>query len=255
MRLFRVEKEWGTDPNTRRAAIPYREQRMLITKSDQGVGVQFRGELNEDGEEGPPTLVLPVSKGLAAPFEADESLEVLPLKAARISGKKDEPKVLSPPSQHELDKIARLESGERGDDYFGYCLVHVTLPLHDPNGKIWFMAESYEQVRVQVGRMYKADREYHPLQKALDSGVLECLFISQDGGEALFVMIPGASFRIYRDEETLPRGESPVLQVTFDGKELGVFRPRKYERKQRRRNSKRPPERDVVTQAYEATEN
>lgn len=252
MRLFRVDREWGTDPTTGRSAIPYREQRLVVTKTDQGVGVHFRGELDETGREGEPLLVLPVSPELAAPFEANPELTALSLRAARLTGQNGEQKFLSPPTHNELSRIAKLEDQNYhgGEEYFGNCLVHATLPKHDPNGQIWFMAESYDSIKVQIGRMSKADREYHPLQKALDAGVLSCFFISSDGEEALFVMIPGASFRIYRDEETLPMEESPVLQVTFDGKGMNVFRPKRYKKRPRRR-TRRPPAQDVVTQAYE----
>jgi hypothetical protein len=234
MRLFLVEKEWGCDPETRRPNVPEKERYMAITKSEAGIGVHFRG----DAEGDPPQLVLPVSKGLQAPFTENEELHTLLLKAARVTGKQDEQKQLSPPSQAELDKLARGQ-------YYGPCLVHVSLPIPE-GGKLWFMANTSHEFSQEVGRIKRTERKYDAFNEAVN---VEPLYMNAAGTEALLTIWPGSSFRIHRDEETLPKGESPVLVVTFNGRDLGCIRPRKYQRRGKRREKKRNGP-DVVSQAY-----
>jgi hypothetical protein len=101
------------------------------------------------------------------------------------------------------------------------ALVHVEVPSA-PDGRLWFEATSYSE-SVERGRV---TREHHPFPCA---GV-EPIAIGQgqDGEpQALFRMLPAASFRICRNGR-LPPELSPVLVVVWTGSTLRCFAPAKF---------------------------
>jgi hypothetical protein len=229
MRLFRVEQEWFVaDDGT--PSVPHEDRHMLVRKGAEGPGVYF-GHGAEDSD-----LALPVGKDLAKPFEDNEELESLPLRAARLG---TEPYRLLVPTRDELSKL------ERGS-YYGDCLVHVCLPRTE-NCSVIFKASTYTEHVMKYKTYSRVEREYQTIEEAIG---VQTIFIAEDGHEAIFSLHPGASFRICRDEATVPKGESPVLVFAFDGRTGNCFRPKKFKPRSRKRPNRRRKKEEVVSAAY-----
>jgi hypothetical protein len=232
MRLFRVEREWSTGDDGAQE-VPETDRYMLVQRGSEGPGIYFGHD--EEGAD----LALPVGKDLAKPFEDNEELQSLPLKAARLG---TEPYRLLVPTRDELGKL------ERGS-YYGDCLVHVSLPRHE-NCNVTFMASTYKEHVMQYKTYRRVEREYESIEEAVG---VQLVFISEDKHEAIFSLHPGASFRICRDEATVPKGESPVLVFAFDGRTGNCFRPKKFKPRSRKRPNRRKKKEEVVSAAYGAS--
>lgn len=231
MRLYRVEQEWSVDE----AGVPtppLEERHMLVRRGAEGPGIYF-GHCAEES-----VLALPVGKDLAKPFEDNEELESLPLRAARLG---TEPYRLLVPTR---DELAKLERGS----YYGDCLVHVRMPSVE-NCLVTFKASTYTEHVMKYKAYSRVEREYQAIEEAIG---VQTIFIAEDGHEAIFSLHPGASFRICRDEATVPKGESPVLVFAFDGRTGNCFRPKKFKPRQRKRPNRRRKKEEVVSAAYGA---
>ena len=224
MRLFRVVGEWG----------------------DNGPSPDERCMRIEHGEEGPAVYmedhILPVSKSLGAPFLERVPLQALPLGAANVNV--GETTRLFQASRDELERVRR-------GSYYGSALVHVCPPRRT-ECPVQFLASCYGEKVVSYRSGPRVERDYLPLG---DAGGVRALVMSDDSQEALIEMLPGSSFRLQRDEHRVEDGESPVLVVSWSGKELRVFRPRRFKDgrpKKKPYHSRRPRPRRVSGGARDA---
>jgi hypothetical protein len=226
MRLFRVDGEW---PDLR----PMRSQ-------EREEFLQQQGLLVEHGAEGPgvylgagATKVLGLCPALAAPFEKEPDVPARLLLAGRL--REECPNELGVPHPEELELRSRT-------GYYGPVLMHIALHYTE-GGRVWFEASTYDEVldRPEKG-CPRVRRVYHPLERAVGVKVLALAH-----HEALLWLWPGAGLRACRDEETLPLGASPVLQVTHGGKYPRVFAPESQKRMAQRQ---RPNRTKTVEAAY-----
>jgi hypothetical protein len=209
MRLFRVENEWKDDHLTPDKCVHVVRDEAHTPAVPVGDGW------------------VPVSKSLAEPFEHTVPLAQLPLLAANFA--KDEPKRLVRPSRAE---VARIREGR----YYGPALVHVAVPAY-PGGRVSLRATSFGE-RVAEGRFCAhVEREYLPIT---DAGGICIHYITDDEEEALIEMLPGSAFRVEHDEPFVPPEESPVLVISWNGKELRCFRPQKFKDRAKNKRYHRP---------------
>jgi len=215
MRLFKVMSEWPD----RGPSVP--DSSLYVSLGSEGPGVYLTDHF------------LPVSKALAAPFLEAEGVgaeqERLPLIVANINeGVGDTPTRIFQAARQELEQV-------REGSYYGPCLVYVCLPrLKDC--PIQFLAGVYGEKVVTYRSGQRVEREYLPIE---DAGGVRVLVWSEDHQDALIEMLPGAGIRLHRDEHFLPDRESPVLVVSWSGKELRVFRPTKFKDGRARQQQRR----------------
>ena len=197
MRLFRVTGE-GAAGDTQAAKI---------TTGAKGPGI-YVGSFH-----------LPVEDKLQLPFQGD-AIASLGLSVARLSRKDGNLSLIQAPKSV-LNQVRKSMKGEKKGRYYGTALLHLDLP----EGKYELLTQDFcTKLEEYAPGKNRVIRDYLPLvvaakgDKHCQTEGIEVLHCEENQRQALFVMDPGAGFRVHR-----PDGQ--VLTITWSGLQLYATRP------------------------------
>lgn len=223
MRLFRVEQAWdGLDSwalREEQCVFPDVEKHALhIGEHSLPISTGLIEDLAKKGGGRLPILAAELTPVPPVPQPA-EGVEGEPLPRRPLSAPPYPERKLTRPSSAELKRIEKRVS-------YGEALVHVCVPPY-PGGRVRFRSTMFVEKEVEGRHCSHIEREY----LWLDEGEgLEVVAMRKDEQEALIKFLPHAALRVEHEDEFVPPGESPVLIVTWSGKELRVFRPQRFQK-------------------------
>lgn len=217
MRLFKVESAWENN------AELTEDKLVFVSPEDPHVRVGehsiplSKGLVEDMKGPGPhPLLVVGLTPAPEPPppIEGEPPRPLLPLSTP-------------PPPERKLirPKAGELERAREGRDY-GPALVHVRVPPY-PGGRLRFRSTMFVEKVVPGNHCEHIEREYLWLHEGEG---LRVVAMRGDEQEALIEFLPNAALRVEHEDAFVPPGESPVLIITWSGKELRVFRPQKFQK-------------------------